>query len=65
VQTLPVPQLVDVGQVEARETLPSFHYQPVSGETADQGLRLPWNLEQPNTSSACWRASRGRAVPAG
>ena len=32
VRTLAVPQLVAAGQYEARETLPSFHYQPASGE---------------------------------
>ena len=32
VRTFAVPQLVAAGQVEARETLPSFHYQPAPGE---------------------------------
>ncbi len=32
VRTFAVPQLVAPGQVEARETLPSFHYQPAAGE---------------------------------
>ena len=31
IETFAVPQLVAAGQVEARETLPSFHYQPASG----------------------------------
>jgi hypothetical protein len=46
-QTFLVPQLVDIGQVEARETLPSFHYQTVVGERAGEGLRLPWHRETP------------------
>src|SRR3972149_972723 len=42
VETFPVPQLVAPGQVEARETLPSFHYQPASGEFPPEALQLPW-----------------------
>lgn len=34
VRTFAVPQLVAPGQVESRETLPSFHFQPASGELA-------------------------------
>src|SRR5947208_1405612 len=30
VRVLEIPQLVAPGQIEARETLPSFHYQPVA-----------------------------------
>jgi hypothetical protein len=37
-----VAQLVAPGQVESRETLPSFHYQPAAGEFTDLALRLPW-----------------------
>ena len=37
VRTFAVPQLVAAGQVEARETLPSFHYQFAAGETAAKG----------------------------
>jgi hypothetical protein len=47
VRTLLVPQLVDVGQVEPRETLPSFHYQPSEAERAGEGLRLPWHRQTP------------------
>ena len=32
VRDLPIPQLIAPGQVEARETLPSFHYQAAGGE---------------------------------
>lgn len=42
VQVFLVPQLVDMGQVESRETLPSFHYQPTAAELDATGLRLPW-----------------------
>ncbi len=40
VQVFAVPQLVAPGQVEARETLPSFHYQPAAGEFRSEDLRL-------------------------
>ena len=43
VQTFAVPQLVAPGQVEARETLPSFHYQPAPGELPSEAIRLPWD----------------------
>jgi molecular chaperone DnaK (HSP70) len=42
VRTFAVPQLTAPGVVEARETLPSFHYEPAAGEFAPGSLRLPW-----------------------
>ena len=39
VQVLAVPQFVAAGQVENRETLPSFHYQPPAGEASAGGRR--------------------------
>ena len=42
IHTFQVPQVVAPGLVEARETLPSFHYQPASGEFPSESLRLPW-----------------------
>ncbi len=47
IRVLPVPQLVAPGQVEPRETLPSFHYQPPRGEVAPGGLKLPWSKSDP------------------
>jgi molecular chaperone DnaK (HSP70) len=35
VRTFAVPQLVAAAQLEARETLPSFHYQPAPGEVVE------------------------------
>lgn len=49
IRVLPVPQLVAPGQVEPRETLPSFHYQPPVGEIAAGGLKLPWSKNDPET----------------
>lgn len=49
IRVLPVPQLVAPGQVEPRETLPSFHYQPPAGETTAGALQLPWNKKGPSS----------------
>ncbi|TWU44523.1 Chaperone protein DnaK [Rubripirellula tenax] len=40
VETFAITQWVDVGQLEARETLPSFHYEPPIAEDID--AKLPW-----------------------
>ena len=37
-QLFAIPQIVAPGEVEARETLPSFHYEPAAGEF-DRGAR--------------------------
>jgi hypothetical protein len=42
VRTFAVPQLVAAAQVEAREALPSFHYQFATGEITAEALKLPW-----------------------
>jgi hypothetical protein len=41
IQTFAVSQIVAPGQVEARDTLPSFHYQPASGEFPPESMRVP------------------------
>ncbi|MFW5901519.1 MAG: Hsp70 family protein [Thermodesulfobacteriota bacterium] len=38
-----IPQLVDVGTVEARDVLPSFIYIPAAHELSGGGLALPWD----------------------
>ncbi|MHB9078972.1 MAG: Hsp70 family protein [Pirellulaceae bacterium] len=43
IRVLLIPQLVAPGVVEARDTLPSFHYEAAAGETPDGALRLPWD----------------------
>ena len=40
VRTFAVPQLVSAASVEARDTLPSFHYQPAPGEVKTEGSGL-------------------------
>lgn len=43
IRVLQVAQLVAPGQIEPRETLPSFHYQPPPGEVPAGGLKLAWS----------------------
>ena len=47
VRTFRVPQLVGAGQVEPRDTLPSFHYQPAPREFSEASMRLPWRSGTP------------------
>jgi molecular chaperone DnaK (HSP70) len=46
-EVLAIPQLVAPRQIEARDTLPSFHYQPPHVERQNGALRLPWDREDP------------------
>jgi hypothetical protein len=50
VELFAVPQLVAPAQVEARDVLPSFHYQPAEGELAAGALRLPWSASSDGES---------------
>ena len=43
VRDFPLPQLVGPSLVEARPTLPSFHYESAPGEFPPGALRLPWS----------------------
>lgn len=43
IRTFAIPQVVAPGQIEARDTLPSFHYQPASGEFPDDSTRMQWS----------------------
>jgi hypothetical protein len=63
VRTFAVPQLVAPGQVEARETLPSFLYQPAPGELAPDALRLPWSREPPGHAVGFFARDHGAMVP--
>lgn len=64
VETFRIPQLVDVGQVEALETLPSFHYQPVADQATAAGLRLPWSREVPSYAVGMFAHEQGSRAPA-
>jgi hypothetical protein len=59
-----IPQLVAPGVVEARETLPSFHYQAAAGEFPAGALRLPWSTDDPNYAVGLFARDHGAAVPA-
>jgi molecular chaperone DnaK (HSP70) len=58
-----VPQCVAAGQIEARETLPSFHYQPASGECAAGALRLPWQHRDPGYTVGVFARDQGTLSP--
>ncbi len=61
--TFAVPQVVAPGQVEAREVLPSFHYQPAQAELPPQALKLPWNAQGPGYAVGVFARDHGAVVP--
>lgn len=63
VQRLAIPQLVAPGEVEARETLPSFHYQPADGEFSTADLRVPWSAESQEFFLGAFARDHGTRVP--
>lgn len=63
VRTFRVPQLVAPGQVEPRETLPSFHYEAAPGEMAPDALRLPWCEEPPRWTVGVFARDQGAVAP--
>jgi len=59
-----IAQSVAVGQVERRETLPSFHYEPAEGELPEAAMRLPWSEDaDPTFGVGVFARDHGRAVP--
>ncbi len=63
VHTLAVTQLVDAGVIERRETLPSFHYEAMSGQASDGSWRLPWQREDPSYTVGILAREQGRKNP--
>ncbi len=63
IQTFAVPQLVAPGQVEVRETLPSFHYQSAEGELAAGALRCPWHNAEPSFAVGFFARDHGMTTP--
>jgi molecular chaperone DnaK (HSP70) len=63
VEDVPLPQLVASGRVEPRDTLPSFHYQPATGELPAGALRLPWHTGEPDHAVGVFARDHGAAVP--
>lgn len=62
VRVFSIPQLVGPGQVEARETLPSFHFQPALGR-ASGNLRLPWSAGEPDYTVGIFARDEGASTP--
>lgn len=63
VETFRIPQLVAPGEVESRETLPSFHYEPVPDNTSTAALRLPWSQDHCPFAVGVFAREFGRAHP--
>ncbi len=63
VRTFAIAQLVAPAQVEARDNLPSFHYEAAEGEFAPDALRLPWSGEDPTYSVGYFARDHGAVVP--
>ncbi|MGD9128389.1 MAG: Hsp70 family protein [Planctomycetia bacterium] len=65
IRTFSIPQLVDVGQIESRETLPSFHYQAAANEFGKDSLRLPWDAQTETSDHmvGCFARDHGTMVP--
>jgi hypothetical protein len=59
---LPIPQLVQPGEVADRPLLPSFLYLPASGELPAGSLRLPWAAER-DYAVGEWARNQGHQVP--
>lgn len=64
VETFLVPQLVAPGEIESRETLPSFHYQAAPGEFPADALRMPWDKVAPDYCVGTFARDHGSASPA-
>jgi len=63
IRTFPIPQLVAPGQVENREILPSFHYQPAPGEFPPGSVRLLWSEEEQKYIIGFFARDHGALVP--
>ena len=65
VADFPVPQLVAPGEVDARPTLPSFHYDAAPSEFAPGALNLPWDAPgaDPRHAVGAFARDHGAAVP--
>ncbi len=63
VRTFAVPQVVAPGEVETRETIPSFHYQPAAEELGRGAMRLPWSDQEPGHVVGFFARDHGTMVP--
>jgi molecular chaperone DnaK (HSP70) len=63
IHTLAIPQVVAPGEVEARETLPSFHYEAAVGEFSNGALRLPWDTAESHYTVGVFARDHGATIP--
>jgi molecular chaperone DnaK (HSP70) len=63
VQTLGIAQITAPDVVEPRDTLPSFHYAPATGEFAPGTLRLPWETAEHEYCVGSFARDHGETVP--
>jgi hypothetical protein len=63
VRTFAMPQCVAPGEIEARETLPSFHYEAAQGEGGSGAWRLPWDTAEPRYAIGVFARDHGATVP--
>ena len=61
--TFRVPQLVAPGQIEPRDTLPSFLYQAAAGEFPRHSLQLPWQEYESRSIVGVMAREQGKLVP--
>ncbi|MFV2070171.1 MAG: Hsp70 family protein, partial [Pirellulales bacterium] len=63
IEIFAIPQIVAPGEVEAHDSIPSFHYQPASEELAHDPLRLPWSDTAPDYAVGRFARDHGGLVP--
>lgn len=63
VEIFAVPQIVAPGQVDSRDSLPSFYYQALAGEFPDRALSLPWEDDNALESVGLFAREQGKLVP--
>ncbi len=59
VHVFSLPQLVGPGEVESRDSLPSFHFQPLAGQFSQDALRLPWQQQAPSHAVGVFARDEG------
>ncbi|MFT5524026.1 MAG: molecular chaperone DnaK (HSP70) [Pirellulaceae bacterium] len=63
VRNLKIPQLVAPGQIENRDTLPSFYYQPAKGTVSAESLKLRWSTDSPDSAVGAIAREEGANSP--
>src|SRR4030095_12116493 len=61
--TTGLPPVVAPGEFEARDTLPSFHYEAAAGEFSKGALRLPWDTTESRYTVGVFARDHGAIVP--